>query len=100
MCPPIIAGDTFPGESIFGKGEEKAIVDAGQNDDLKQIKGIGPKLETALNSHGIFRFEQIASWTEDGITQFENEPVSLKDRVNRDNWVSQAKQLADSLEDT
>ncbi|MEL6478440.1 MAG: hypothetical protein AAFR17_14020, partial [Pseudomonadota bacterium] len=36
----------------------------GGPDDLKQIKGVGPKLETMLHGMGIFHFDQIAVWTE------------------------------------
>src|SRR6478736_6707706 len=31
-------------------------------DDLKRIKGVGPKLETLLNSLGVTSFSQIAAW--------------------------------------
>src|SRR5690606_32443368 len=34
----------------------------GQPDDLKKIKGIGPKLELLLNQNGIYHFHQIAAW--------------------------------------
>ena len=35
----------------------------GTPDDLKVIKGIGPKFEGDLNSKGIYYYRQIANWT-------------------------------------
>ena len=32
-------------------------------DDLKMIKGVGPKLETMLNELGFYHFDQIAGWS-------------------------------------
>ena len=36
----------------------------GGPDDLKLIKGVGPKLEALLHSLGFFHFDQVANWTE------------------------------------
>ncbi|MEM7238646.1 MAG: hypothetical protein AAF501_12610, partial [Pseudomonadota bacterium] len=36
----------------------------GNADNLRKIKGIGPKLEKSLNSLGIYHFDQIAGWGE------------------------------------
>ena len=33
-------------------------------DDLKMIKGVGPKLETMLNELGFYHFDQIAGWAQ------------------------------------
>ena len=38
---------------------------AGGPDDLKLIKGVGPKLETLLHEMGFYHFDQIAGWTTD-----------------------------------
>lgn len=61
-------------------------------DDLKLINGVGPKLEEKLNSVGIYRFEQIANWTEENIAQFD-ELLSSKGRIERDEWVGKAAAL-------
>ena len=65
----------------------------GVADDLKEISGIGIKIEDALNSLGIFHFHQIANWTQDNINWIDNYLV-FKGRVNREDWVNQAKLLA------
>ncbi|NOR61760.1 MAG: NADH-quinone oxidoreductase subunit NuoE [Rhodobacteraceae bacterium] len=66
----------------------------GEADDLKKISGVGPKLEKELNGAGVFHFSQIASWTEKEIAWADENLVSFKGRISRDNWVSQAKELA------
>ncbi|MEQ3625278.1 MAG: NADH-quinone oxidoreductase subunit NuoE [Marinobacter sp.] len=66
----------------------------GKADNLKEIKGVGPKLETQLNEMGIYHFEQIANWTTDEIAWVDTHLVGFKGRVTRDDWVAQAKTLA------
>jgi len=65
----------------------------GQADDLKKIKGVGPKLEKELNDAGVYHFDQIAGWTAEEVDWADNHLVSFKGRVSRDNWVDQAKEL-------
>ncbi|MEO9573925.1 MAG: hypothetical protein ABJ263_14505 [Tateyamaria sp.] len=64
-------------------------------DDLKQIKGVGPKLEGVLHSMGFFHFDQIAAWGADEIAWADQNLVGFKGRVSRDDWVTQAKTLAE-----
>lgn len=65
----------------------------GGKDDLKQIKGIGPKIEGMLNGLGIYHFDQIAAWTRKE-TAWVDDRLSFRGRIDRENWVSQAKALA------
>ena len=62
-------------------------------DDLKQIKGIGQKSESALHALGIFHFDQIAAWTPANIAWLESR-IALKGRIGREQWVEQASLLA------
>lgn len=66
----------------------------GGGDDLKRIKGIGPKLEQLCNSLGIYRFDQIAAWTEAEVAWVDSNLEGFKGRVTRDAWVAQARDLA------
>ena len=67
----------------------------GEPDDLKKIKGVGPKLEAELNGAGVYHFSQIASWTEKEVAWADDNLLDgFKGRISRDNWVSQAKDLA------
>ena len=63
-------------------------------DDLKKIKGVGPKLEALLNSLGIYHFDQIAGWTEAELAWVDDNLEGFKGRASRDAWVSQSKTLA------
>lgn len=63
-------------------------------DDLRQIKGLGPKLATLLGSLGITRYAQIAAWTEADIDRIDAQLGAFAGRIRRDNWVEQAKYLA------
>lgn len=67
---------------------------AGGADDLKLIKGIGPKLEKLCHSLGFFHFDQIAAWSEDEIVWVDQNLEGFKGRVVRDEWVAQARALA------
>jgi predicted flap endonuclease-1-like 5' DNA nuclease len=85
---------------IEGTGEGRkpatlAAPRAGKADDLKQIKGIGPKLEVLCNTLGFYHFDQIAGWTADEIAWVDANLEGFKGRVSRDGWVDQAKVLAD-----
>jgi NADH-quinone oxidoreductase subunit E len=66
----------------------------GKADNLKEIKGIGPKLEILCNSLGFYHFDQIANWTDAEIAWVDDNLEGFKGRVTRDNWVAQAKILA------
>ena len=62
-------------------------------DDLKQLSGVGPALEKKLHAAGVTSFAQIAAWGEADIAEFD-EKLSFKGRIERENWVDQAKELA------
>ena len=69
----------------------------GQPDDLKKITGVGPKLEGLLHENGVFHFDQIAAWTADEIAYMDDK-LSFKGRIERDNWIEQAKTLGEAKE--
>ncbi|MEP5154537.1 hypothetical protein [Planktotalea sp.] len=66
----------------------------GGADDLKRIKGIGPKLEGVCNDMGVYHFDQIAAWTEQEMAWVNANLQGFKGRATRDKWVEQAKLLA------
>ncbi|WP_413719260.1 NADH-quinone oxidoreductase subunit NuoE [Silicimonas sp. MF1-12-2] len=88
---PAAEAPSSPGRKPEGLSEARA----GQPDDLKKIKGVGPKLEKLLHSLGFFHFDQVAAWTEEEIAWVDENLEGFKGRVTRDNWVAQAKELAD-----
>lgn len=66
----------------------------GKPDNLKEIKGIGPKLEQLVNSMGFYHFDQIANWSAADVAWVDENLEGFKGRVTRDDWVAQAKILA------
>ncbi len=66
----------------------------GAPDDLKLIKGIGPKFEGDLNSKGIYYFRQIGAWKAADVKMVEGIIDSFPGRIERDEWVKQGKSLA------
>jgi NADH-quinone oxidoreductase subunit E len=63
-------------------------------DDLKLIKGVGPKMETLLHGLGFFHFDQVSKWSADEVAWVDQNLEGFKGRVSRDSWVDQAKSLA------
>lgn len=76
------------------KPAKSASKDHGKADDLKEIKGVGPKLEELLREHGVTRFSQIAEWGEDEMDHFAELIGRMGSRIRSDDWVGQARTLA------
>lgn len=71
----------------------------GPGDDIKLIKGVGPELQSRLQALGIATFAQIAAFSDDEIAAVDDK-LSFKGRIEREDWVSQAKALmADTTAD-
>lgn len=66
----------------------------GAPDDLKKIKGVGPKLEKLCNKLGVWHFDQIASWSDSEVAWVDYHLEGFKGRIVRDDWVTQAGILA------
>ena len=66
----------------------------GREDDLERVNGIGPMLAELLNEIGVFYFWQIAEWGPDEIRWVDDKLEHFKGRIQRDDWVGQAKLLA------
>ena len=69
----------------------------GKKDNLTRIKGIGLKIDATLNSIGVYHFDQIAAWTEKEAKWIDHY-LSFPGRSLRDDWVGQAKLLAEGKE--
>ena len=91
----------FDDDDLADVGRRPAALGAardGNPDDLKQINGVGPKLEELLNSLGFYHFDQIASWSDEEVAWVDANLEGFKGRVTRDGWVEQADRLARSSE--
>jgi predicted flap endonuclease-1-like 5' DNA nuclease len=114
VAPPVIlptaAAGTFAGiaEVVAGGAQqevraadppvsvaaEPAPVLAEGTDDLRRIKGLGPKLVATLHALGITRFAQIAAWSEADLDDLDTKLGTFAGRPRRDAWVEQARLLA------
>lgn len=65
-----------------------------ESDDLRKIKGIGPKLVTTLHALGVTRYAQIAAWTDADLDALDSKLGAFAGRPRRDSWVEQASLLA------
>ncbi|WP_048644948.1 ATP-binding cassette domain-containing protein [Nitratireductor soli] len=82
------AGD-YPGKQPHGTKKPRT----GGGNNLTRIKGIGPANEKKLNALGIWHFDQIAAWTKAEI-DWVGAYLSFPGRIEREQWVKQAKVLA------
>jgi predicted flap endonuclease-1-like 5' DNA nuclease len=90
---PADAGDAAD-EDLVGTPPPRIERPQGEPDDLKQIRGIGPGIEGTLNDLGIWHFHQIAALTPEQ-TAWVNSHLKFKGRIEREEWISQAKDLAE-----
>jgi NADH-quinone oxidoreductase subunit E len=77
----------------FGRPEGLTAPRDGQADNLKQIKGITPQLESSLNGLGVYHFDQIAGWDQKAVVWIDNH-LSLKGRIGKEKWLEQARDLS------
>lgn len=64
-----------------------------EKDDLKMISGIGPFIEERLHALDIYTFKQISKFTALDIETINDAIEYFSGRIERDEWVSQAKEL-------
>lgn len=69
----------------------------GGADDLKRINGIGPTNEKKLNALGVWHFDQIAAW-DDAQVRWVGTYLAFPGRIEREDWVGQAKAIMASAE--
>ncbi|MEQ8697831.1 MAG: 30S ribosomal protein S2 [Bauldia litoralis] len=68
------------------------VAPEGEPDDLKKISGVGPVLEQKLHSLGITKLDQVANFTDEEIEKVDD-ALNFKGRIQRDDWIGQAKTL-------
>lgn len=79
--------------SLEDKNRPAGIAKPAAPDDLKLISGVGPKIEAILNELGIFTFAQVGAWKK-AEREWVDGYLNFKGRIERDDWVKQAKALA------
>lgn len=106
--PAPIAAKSLPEPAIAKRSAKEKSGDArpsalaaardGNADNLKQIKGIGPKIEASLYAMGVFHTDQIAGWTKANAEWVEGQ-LAFKGRIRRERWVEQAIELTKARAD-
>lgn len=92
---PKAAAEKAPAKTKAADAAPAALFTApeGPADDLKKISGVGPVLEKKLNALGVTTFAQVAAMSRDDIEKLDD-ALSFKGRIDRDNWLEQAAELA------
>jgi len=65
-----------------------------EKDDLRMISGIGLVNEASLNALDIYTFKQISKFTSQDIDAINKAIIYFSGRIERDQWVAQAIELA------
>jgi small subunit ribosomal protein S2 len=74
---------------------EQLTAPRGAPDDLTKLTGVGPQLEKKLNDAGIYHYWQLAAMKPEDVTKVDAD-LKLHGRIDRDNWVPQARTLIDA----
>jgi large subunit ribosomal protein L21 len=84
-----VASDNVASDNVASDSAAEAAAD-----DLTRINGIGPVIAEKLNGLGITTIQQVAELDQDRIDEI-NEQLSFKGRIEREEWVQQARQLSE-----
>ncbi len=100
IAAPVVEVPAVAAPTAELSGEKPTGLEAargGKADNLKRIRGIGPANEKKLNALGIFHFDQIAAWGE-AQAEWVNSFLAFPGRIEREDWINQAKALATGVE--
>lgn len=92
-APKKAAAEKAPAKAADAAPAALFTAPEGPADDLKKISGVGPVLEKKLNALGVTSFAQVAAMSRDDIEKLDD-ALSFKGRIDRDNWLEQAAELA------
>lgn len=98
---PVAASTSAAKTASASAGKKPKLMKAPRKsgaDDLKMIKGVGPKLEKTLNAMGFYHFDQVADWSADELAWVDQNLEGFKGRASRDDWIAKAKLLAAGAE--
>ena len=62
-------------------------------DDLRKIRGVGPRFAARLAALGVTSFETIANWSASDVTNVAKQLGVKRERLTEDSWVKQARAL-------
>ncbi len=90
---PKTADTPIEAEKAEAKAKPAKKAKKSDGDDLSEISGVGPVIVGKLHDAGITTFAQIAAWSDADVEEIE-EKLSFKGRVEREDWIAQAKELS------
>jgi len=73
--------------------DDEFATSVNEQDNLKEIRGVGPAIEKTLNGLGIYRFNQIAEMSEYDIDRVAQQLKGFRSRIYREDWIGQARTL-------
>lgn len=88
------AASDVVGDILGVKVHEELPGASGPPDDLRQLKGVGPKFAELLNQRGITRFDQIAKLSPSQVEVLDESMGPFRGRFDRDRILEQAEYLA------
>jgi predicted flap endonuclease-1-like 5' DNA nuclease len=88
------AASDVVGDILGVKVHEELPGASGPPDDLRQLKGVGPKFAELLNKRGITRFDQIAKLSPSQVEVLDESMGPFRGRFDRDRILEQAEYLA------
>ena len=95
---PALASEPVASEPVYPGMKPSSIAkSADGTDDLKLIRGIGPKNEKVLNDLGIYRFCQIGAWSADN-AEWVGHYIAFPGRIERERWIGQGRLLCAGIE--
>lgn len=71
------------------------VVEDSDGQQLSKVSGIGPKLAVTLASYGITDLERLAGVSERDLSAIEADSPILAERIVRERWKEQARELLD-----
>ena len=95
---PVLAAKTQvePKPAETKTAETSPAKPAVKRDDLTEIAGIGPAVAKQLNGQGIFSYARLAALSDDEISNLVQNVIKRTGRKKLDDWVAQAKKLANA----
>lgn len=81
------------------RGEKPPVISAPRNgapDDFTLIEGVSALQQSTLNAMGVFHFDQIAAWTPEHVAWIDSY-LLLDGRIDEEDWIEQAAELAREL---
>jgi predicted flap endonuclease-1-like 5' DNA nuclease len=88
------AATDVAGDILGARAHQELPGASGPPDDLRQLKGVGPKFAEMLNQQGIIRFDQIAKLSHHQVETLDAAMGPFRGRFARDRIVEQADYLA------